>query len=394
VSSRLSPWRIASVVVVLGLLGSAIVTLALIDSPSRPSGRRASPGGLPIPGLAYRAQAPPSPATRSGRRARIGTGLRLLRAAAAASQSISYRGVQTTAWDDDAGTVMSVVQVWHQPGRGTLASTAGQAGGELAATPAGRHSAPSAPGQQVPPDIEPILGVSGRLLRLMQANYDVVYAGHGQAGGHLARIVEVRRPDGSLAARFWLDQATSLPLRRELFDTSARVVSEDAFINLTVGASSLASMPVPAARPWTAKLGPAGLAALRASGWPLPARLPGNLALFAADRSSAGSGAVVDLSYSDGLSVLSLFVQHGVLPAQMPGWRPVSVQGHPAYAAGSGNRSLAWSAGGYEFTLIADAPGATVSDAVAALPRQGGPGFWRRLSRGFGRMISWANPFR
>jgi sigma-E factor negative regulatory protein RseB len=116
--------------------------------------------------------------------------------------------------------------------------------------------------------------------------------------------------------------------------------------------------------------------------------------MFAADRTTTPSGQVIDLSYSDGLSVLSLFVQHGVLPAQMPGWRLVSLQGRAVYASDADDRGLTWSAGGFEFTLIADAPTELVGQAVAALPRDERPGFWPRLGRGFRRIVSWANPFR
>jgi hypothetical protein len=374
VSARLlSPWRIASVAVVLGLLGSAIVTLALVDSATtRAAGRRPSPGDEL------------KPAIRIGQAAETSTGLRLLEEAAAACQNVSYRGVQIVAWWGDDGTATSVVEVWHQPGRGTLARAA-----DTDAGPLDPLQSPLSGGQN--PD--GILGVSGQLLVLMRANYEVVSTGDGDADNRPARIVEVRGPGGKLAARFWLDAATKLPLRRELFDNNARVISEDAFINLTVGASGLADMPVAAARPWAGRLGESGLAALRAMGWPLPGRLPGNLVLFASDQTSTRSGQVADLSYSDGLSIVSLFVQRGVLPRALSGWRPVVVRGRPVYAADSGDRSLAWSARGFVFTLIADAPSATVGQVVAAMPRDADPGFWQRLGRGFRRLGSWVNPF-
>jgi sigma-E factor negative regulatory protein RseB len=375
VSPRLlSPWRIASVVVVLGLLGSAVVTLALVDSPARPAaGRRTAPGGGPSPAAAAAGQA-----------MRVRAGVRLLREAAAACQDISYRGVQIVAWWGDAGTSTSVLDVWHLPGRATMAKAAETETGPLGALPAGL------PGAQNP---EGILGVSGQLLVLMEANYNVVYAGEGTADNRPALLVEVRRPSGGLAARFWLDAATKLPLRRETFDASARVISEDAFINLTVGQRSLADMPAATVRQWSGPLGRSALASLRASGWPLPGQLPGNLVMFASEETATQSGEVVDLSYSDGLSVVSVFVQRGTLPPAMPGWRQLSMRGRKLYAAGPDDRSLAWSARGFVFTLIADAPPGTVADVVAALPQDEKPGFWPRLGRGLRRLVSWANPF-
>ena len=130
-------------------------------------------------------------------------------------------------------------------------------------------------------------------------------------------------------------------------------------------------MPAASVRPWSGQVDQSELASLRASGWPLPARLPGNLVMFASDRGIHALGRqIVDLSYSDGLSVVSLFVQRGELPQAMPGWRQVTLNGRTVYSTGPGYRSLAWSARGFVFTVIADAPPDTVAEAVAALPRR------------------------
>jgi len=385
--------------IVLGLLGSAIVTLALIDSAARPAdARRGSPGGgkpaavpavVPAAGAAREAgvgQAAPGVGQTAdvGQTPQVRAGQRLLRLAAAACRDISYQGVQIVAWWGDGGASTSVVDVWHLPGHGTLAKAADTEPGPFGALQAGLS------GEQDP---DGVLGKSQQVLVLIQANYEVVYAGAGTADSRPAQIVEVRRPGGGLAARFWLDTATKLPLRRETFDTSAHVISEDAFITLTVGSHSLADMPAATVRPWTGRLDKSALAALRASGWPLPGRLPGNLLMFASDETSTPSGEVVDLSYSDGLSVISLFVQRGILPRAMAGWRQIMLNGRTVYSADPDDRSLAWSARGFVFTVIAEAPSATVAEVVTALPQDERPGFWLRLGRGFRRLVSWANPF-
>ena len=230
----------------------------------------------------------------------------------------------------------------------------------------------------------------------MQANYQVVYTGDGTADNRPAQIVEVRRPGGGLAARFWLDAATKLPLRRETFDTECPGDQRRCLYQPDRRASAAwRDMPAAAVRPWSGQLGPVGtggaarqrLAAARAA-----ARQPGYVRL--GSRRPPQCDEIVDLSYSDGLSVVSLFVQRGELPSAMPGWRRVTLSGRTVYATGPGYRSLAWSAHGYVFTMIADAPPATVADVVAALPRDEEPGFWRRLGRGFRRLVSWVNPFR
>jgi sigma-E factor negative regulatory protein RseB len=368
--------RIAGLAALLGLLGSGVAGLAFTDAPARPPvTKRPDRSSVSLRLM------PPVQIARSN------VGLRLLQQAAAACQSTSYRGEQVVLWWGPDENSASVVEVWHQPGRMTLvqaASGPANLAGPAAATQSGTNS-----GDQDPSGI---LGVSDQLLVLLQSNYRVVYAGRSSATGRPALVVEVQRLGGGLAARFWLDAATKLPLRREIFASGSHLVSEDAFINLQVGDLGLATMPAPAAAPSTARLDQARLTALRAKGWPLPGQLPGNLMLFAATQTAAPSGRVIDLSYSDGLAVVSVFVQRGQLGQPMPGWRQIGMGGQTVYSIDPNQRSFAWSSGGFVYTVIADAPMATVSQVVAAMPGTGRPGFWDRIATGFRRLASWLNP--
>ncbi|MGO8884564.1 MAG: sigma-E factor regulatory protein RseB domain-containing protein [Streptosporangiaceae bacterium] len=305
--------------------------------------------------------------------------------AADACTAVPYSGVQVVAWWGHGVASASVVQVWHRRDGSTVARAAETDGAE-AGTTQGQDAQSAA-------QEDGVLWLSRQLLTLMQANFSIAYAGRASVDGRTAQMVQLRRPDGTLAATFWLDAATKLPLRREIFDESSRMISEDAFISVAMGNDAADPAPDPDGQPWTAPLSRASLRALRARGWPLPARLGGGLALFAASRSVAPSGEVVDLSYSDGLSVISLFVQRGQLPAAMPGWHSIRTGGHAVFAVDPDERSLAWSARGFVYTVIADAPASTVSAVVATLPHQDQAGFWGRLTRGFKRLASWANPF-
>jgi sigma-E factor negative regulatory protein RseB len=369
-----SGWRIASLAAILGLLGSGVAGLALADARGGPSViKRPSPGG----GLLR--------LTRPVQKARSNAGLRLLREAAAACQSTSYSGEQVMLWWGQGETSASVVDVWHQPGRVTLIQSAGSPAGG----PAGTTIPSGLTGGQDP---DGILCVSDQLLALLQSNYQVVYAGRGSAAGRQALVVVARSLGGGLAARFWLDAGTKLPLRREIFTSGAHLVSEDGFIDLQLGVSGLGAMPAPAAAPWAARLDRARLKALRATGWPLPGQLPGDLVLFSATETEARSGRVIDLSYSDGLAVVSVFVQRGELGRPMPGWRQIGMGGQTVYSINPEERSFAWSSGGFVYTVIADAPAATVSQVVTAMPSTTKPGFWGRMARGFHRLASWLNP--
>jgi sigma-E factor negative regulatory protein RseB len=230
------------------------------------------------------------------------------------------------------------------------------------------------------------------MVALLAENYQVFLAGRGQVAGRAVQELTLRHRDGRLAARFWLDNATKLPLRRETFDGRAQMVSDDVFVSLKLGSAT--AMPRTAAVPGGKPLASTQLARLRAGGWPLPVQLPGQLTLVRATETGGPSDVVVDLAYSDGLSVISLFIQRGHLPAQLNGWSEVALRGHRVYASGPDQRSVAWSARGFVFTLIADAPDQTLDQAVGVLPHNGGPGFFGRMGHGLGRLVSWLDPFR
>ena len=159
-------------------------------------------------------------------------------------------------------------------------------------------------------------------------------------------------------------------------------------------AKAQARAPAVAQGPWTDPLTPDQLLALRAARWQVPAQLPSSLSLFTGAQTSTSTGTVLDLGYSDGLAEVSVFEQRGKLPSKLPGWRKTKVAGHQVFAAESDQRSLTWSTGGMVYTVMADAPPATVDAAVGALPHDQPPGFWTRMKRGVDKLAALANPFR
>jgi len=327
-------------------------------------------------------------------------GLKLLRAAAQACRSLPYRGVEVAWWGpgSQTGGDTSVVQVWHQPGGQALtqdpgAQTLTQAPAASLAGPGQRHQPISSLGSGGPNlDEAGVFGMSTQLVSLLAANYVVTVAGRGQVAGRPARVVTVRRPGGGVAAWFWLDSATSLPLRKEMFDARARLISSVTFAEVNIGRGAVSGEPVPTARAWRTTLAPGQLARLRASGWPLPGPLPADLTLIAAKESTTPAGPVVDLDYSDGLSVVSIFVQRGYLPARLRGWSRVALAGHKVYANDPDDLCFAWSARGFVYTLIAAAPQQTVGQVVVALPHDDDPGWLARLKHGLRRLLAWVGP--
>jgi len=241
---------------------------------------------------------------------------------------------------------------------------------------------------------------------LLRSNYVVEYVGSGSSSDRPALIVAIRRHDGTLAAQYWLDQATGLPLRREMFDESGRRVNEGAFIDLEIGVNGMGAVPPTQGQAWASYIAPqqapgsrqttTRVRALRAAGWPVPLVLPDNMRLAGVSRTATKSGPVLDASYSDGLSVISLFLQRGELSEALPGWHHVAIRGLTVYSTRSGDldeQGLAWEAGGFVYTVIADAPPQAISRVIVGLPHERDSGFFDRVVRGMRRIGSWFDPF-
>src|SRR5215475_10151764 len=193
---------------------------------------------------------------------------------------MAYAGVEVLGAWRGPGAEASVVNVWHAPG-GVMRAQA------LAAAPDLSGAAPrivppfsSLGGQALVGNL--MLGMSPRLAALLSANYRVATVGWGQVAGRPARVVTATRRNGKLAAKFWLDRATTLPLRQQTFDARGAMMSEAMFTRLTVGPGAAAKPASAAPRQWAT----ASLPRLQAQGWPLPGQLPGHLMLLGARQDS------------------------------------------------------------------------------------------------------------
>jgi sigma-E factor negative regulatory protein RseB len=329
----------------------------------------------------------------SPRRPSATRAVRLLAQAAQAAIGTSYQGEEVvTRWTGGSGSVL-VSDIWHVSGGKTVTRTL-ETGASLSSQP---YQSSDNDGQAP----EGVFGVTAPLLQLLEQHYAVAYAGVGSADSRTAQVVEAWRSDGSIAARFWLDDATKLPLERQVFDSDSHVISQDVFIDVSFtgpdpGAARADGDAISAGPqgPWTDPLTHTQLLAMRARGWLVPPQLPGGLQLFTGAETKAGAATVLGLGYSDGLSVISVFEQPGTLAAELDGWRKTTVNGHEVFVAEPDQRSMTWSSRGMVYTVMVDAPADTVNAVVGVLPHDTPTGFWKRMSRGMVRLASWVNPFR
>jgi sigma-E factor negative regulatory protein RseB len=307
----------------------------------------------------------------------------LLDRAAGATTTTAYRGVQfVSAWTPHT-TSSEVVEVEHLPGRGTTVRTAGRPGTE-------------ARSMTMRPSDEASL-VTGGAVGLLAAHYSLTVTGEGRVAGRAATVVAARRPGSAAtrpdAARFWLDDATGLVLRREVYDGHGRTTRASAFVEIDVGGGAVTEGG--GSRAWSRTIDQAGLATMRKAGWQCPARLPGPLSLVDARR-GGDHGDIVHLSYGDGIASVSVFQQRGRLDEDgLAGHRRTLVAGEPVWVRGEVPRRVVWASGHTVYTVVADAPERTVDQVVAALPHHPAAdgGTLGRLGRGLDRVASWFNPF-
>lgn len=309
--------------------------------------------------------------------------LGLLAAASHAGRDVSYEGTQVVMlWLGDRQLSASV-RIAHRAGAGSLieleptASTRGRTVFEPAGQGTGGLAGPSA-----------------EALDLVRRNYVVALDGSDDVLGRAVDVVLVRTRAGRLVQRLWIDRDTALPLRRTFYDASGRLVRQTAFVSLTERTPSFPTVQA-ATVPVHAATGSVDATGLRAAGWHVPAA-PDGMVAYDAVLSGSGAGAVLHLSYTDGIESMSLFEQRGRLDSSaLHGWRRARIGGVRGWVSAGYPRRAVWSAGDHVYTLVTDSDERSVEQLIGSLPRGDAPdGLSPRLRRGVRRVASWINPAR
>lgn len=306
----------------------------------------------------------------------------LLHRSATAMRTTSYSGTRMlSAWGRDNATTV-LVDVEHVAGQGTRLSVRGGGISEHIATFLASGGGGSGQAN----------GFTTESFELLTDAYAVTLGGRDSVAGRPASVVEASRA-GRVVARLWIDDRSGLLLRREVFDLSGRLVRESTFIDVHVAVSGfMAHLPPAAPEPVASGVGMRNRRTLEQAGWDCPYRA-GTLRLV--DIESLNGTGALHMTYSDGLTRMSVFEQRGSLDTDSVrgfervrfGSQTVHVrEGMPTYAM--------WEEDGLVFTAVTDGTLDTLAAVVASEPARAGDerGFWGRVAGGVTRLGSWATP--
>ncbi|MBR8744819.1 transcriptional regulator [Nocardiopsis sp. MG754419] len=308
-------------------------------------------------------------------------GMAVLRGAAEADTAVAYTAVRALRGPEGGESDGLDVRVVNRPGTGLAMAPVG------AEEPAFVVRSSSA-----------LETLDERLLAMLEHTYRVVEVDPRELDGRRARVVEARRADGTVAGRFWVDDATDLLLGRDVLDHAGGTAFSSRLTDLTLGDRDWPEGALGDA-PWGDVLDHAEREGLRAEGWKLSEHLAWNLRLVDARSTHHEGRRVVHTVYSDGLSQISVFVQRGKLGEEHlstdqsgyvgtgPGGSGVTTGHETIFGGDVGQYQSMWQANGFVYTVLADAPADLASSAVSALPGpEGSSEFWARVQRGLSRL--------
>jgi sigma-E factor negative regulatory protein RseB len=255
---------------------------------------------------------------------------------------------------------------------------------------------------------DPLAAFSDRALVALAAAYQLRLAGTDSVAGRSSTVVVADR-DGAEMARLWLDDATGLLLRQDVMDQAGRLQRMATFVALrtragsstATGGRAKASGSVRAAAAPATKVSASStgwsdidlkdLSRWRAEGWPCLTRLAAGYVLLDARRGTSSGGApVLHLTYSDGLTAISVFLQHGQLDdSRLTGLTSADWDGSVVHLRDGWPEVMVWQGGETVITAVGEADPAQLRSVLAALPRQPKRGTLGSLQHDMGSALTW-----
>lgn len=299
------------------------------------------------------------------------TALAVLRRALAAVDQVGYRGVQEVRSQDGRGPLGASVDVRSVPGQGSTAEVRDAAGTTVATSTTAATAAGRMPDESA--------------IHLLAAHYRLGGWSDVRAAGRLAAVVQASRGDGTVAARWWVDDATGLLLAQQTFDPAGDLLVAAGFSVVEVGPAAdldldpvdlsgtttaiapTASFPAPSPPITSTALTLSNAPQLARAGWSCDERLAG-LALVRLRSDGAAEPGAVHLVYSDGVSTLTVHEQRGSLAAGPDGssWDT----GLGAWTRTGSADMASWQSGDRVFTVATDGASSLLAAAVGSLPHE------------------------
>lgn len=308
----------------------------------------------------------------------------LLRRAMTAPSQVAYDGTRLVDNEGPGGGMRRVVvDMHHSPLQGTsfeIVARAGTSTGTFSTFVARRAAAEAG-------------GLTSERLSLLVASYDIDMMGADRMLGRPATVVGVSR-HGTLSAKFWIDDATGLVLRRELYDDGAMVRSSRFTALDVLRRGFLAHLAPELELPSATTLSMQTAPSLNDQGWTCPDTLESRFSLTRLRQLDSDTDAV-HATYSDGLTTISIFEERGTLDASsLEGFTSTPV-GDAQVLMRFGLPTVAvWESAGTVYTVVTDAPNAMASSVVAGLPHEtvDDPGVAARVGSGLDHLLHAVNP--
>lgn len=308
--------------------------------------------------------------------------IRLLEAAVAAPAVFAFAGTRRIAAYDGTGPGAIDVDVLHVPAQGTRFQVDAGTGGASSAV-------------FVDADADAAAAAGPSTADLLRESYDVAVVGHDTVAGRRAAVVGVAR-DGELAAQLWIDTATGVLLRRDVY-AGGRLARSSEFLDFRLRPHAfLDHVPPTLVQPDLRALSTTRAAQFNDSGWTCPATVVSGWQLTELDQVDSGSD-TLHAEYSDGLTSVSIYEQRGALdPADLAGFERVDAGSGVVYRRDGLPTQVVWQSGDMVYTVITDAPAATVDDLLSGLPtgtpEADDPGFGSRVGAGLDKMVGFLSP--
>jgi Putative zinc-finger len=300
-----------------------------------------------------------------------------LRRAVAAPKQVGFEGARVIRSFTPGGVDTFRIEVEHVPGQGTRFDVL-SANGHVRSESFVRESGERAD------------GLEGKPIGALIAAYDLAVDGSQTIDGRSTTVISASQ-NRQVRARFWIDDATGLLLRRALY-VDGQLVRWSGYTSIGMSPHGfMLHLPPELQTPGVTTLSKSVAPALNDKGWACPEWLTQHFRLLLLHQVD-GRGGVMHAEYTDGLSTISVFEERGALDtSSLDGFRSVVVGGNLLYMKGGLPMVAVWESGGTVFTVVTDAPEQMAGGLISRLPHaadQPTAGVTSRIGKGLTRMVS------